>query len=165
MSNKCPYEPDSPDYYEWYGDEWTKHIGKTRYSGELEEKWHLEAALSNYKLALDKLEEKSKPKGEEVSGPLTEQRGRILKKGRLVKFQLENLVNPPKILGHNKHTFFGILAIVTLLTSFIFISFDLTGAVIFDRVQESFGFLASSLFILGLILVFFYFKHKSRLKV
>ncbi len=65
-----------------------------------------------------------------------------------------------KTLGTLVSKFSPALTIVTFAIALFFISFNLTGYSIGGLTQESFRWISTSLFILGLVFVFVYFKNK-----
>lgn len=66
--------------------------------------------------------------------------------------------------GLERYNIFPFLAMATLVGSLIFTSFNLTGYAIAGLRQENYVWISTGLFILGLILLFFYFRIKKKLK-
>ena len=77
------------------------------------------------------------------------------------KKETSNLFRRMKIRGLEKQFVFAILAIGSFAIALFFVSFSLTGYAIGGLTQENSRWISTSLFILGLVFSFFYFKNKK----
>lgn len=80
-------------------------------------------------------------------------------KGKISSVQ--NKIEDLESGGLEKKFIFPILAIATLVAALFFVSFNLTGYAIGGLTQNNSTLLGISLFILGMIFAFFYFRNKK----
>ncbi len=116
---------------------------------EYEGKGFLERAFSNYK---DAFKFAPKQDEDEIGKKLNELERR---KKETVKF--------PKRTSGGLETYFSfaILAVGSFVIALFFVSFSLTGYAVGGLTQENSRWISTSLFILGLVFAFFYFKNKK----
>lgn len=120
-------------------------------AGELYEKVNaFDRAESNYKDAVKYAPEKDK-------GELRKKLLEVQEK----KKETSKLFHKMEMGGLEKSSVLAALAIGSFVIALFFISFSLTGYAIGELTQENFGWISTSLFILGLVFAFFYFKNKE----